>query len=290
MHNNLYQGKSLRPDSRDTSKEALNQNLWLHRFCSQVNSTNNDTAPEHQSAPSISANFGVLESAANYGCKWAVPIRFFLPRPSIGTKSWIWSKDLSQLEHYIILQDFLIDTSKIGNFTWNLSRVDGVYLTNIWCWKLDFVLGCTCIFVIDCPRNSSGIDLKGNSWPWTDFSFSLVNFYAPSSVEWKKKVGCRQCKFLFLFQGGVSFFMLQMWGVNFVRHSGVRFFSEQIFGVVSFAAMWAWGGEYFCEIVQGGVKKCRHVHQMIMTHYYNHTSSPILVWYCHSLYQPVAAD
>ncbi|KAJ7312280.1 CHAT domain-containing protein [Mycena albidolilacea] len=73
-HNNLYQGKSLRPDSSDRSKEALNQNLWLHRLCSQVNSTNNDTAPEHQSAPSISANFGVLESAANYGCKWAVPI------------------------------------------------------------------------------------------------------------------------------------------------------------------------------------------------------------------------
>jgi hypothetical protein len=58
-------------------------------------------------------------------------------------------------------------------------------------------------------------------------------------------------------------------GCEFCATVGV--FSERVFGAVSFVAMWAWSGEYFCEIVQGGVKKCRQVHQIIMAHYYNHT-------------------
>jgi hypothetical protein len=83
-------------------------------------------------------------------------------------------------------------------------------------------------------------------------------------AQWseKKQVGCRQCKF--------SFFVSRWCFLFHVTNANVGCkFSAAQWGV-SFVAMWASDGEYFCEIVQGGVKKCRHVHQIIMTHYYNH--------------------
>jgi hypothetical protein len=79
--------------------------------------------------------------------------------------------------------------------------------------------------VIDSPWHSSGINLKGKSWPWTDFNFSPVNFCAPSSVEWKKGVDVGSANSYFCFE--VVFFFscykCQMWGVNFVRQWGRGF-------------------------------------------------------------------
>jgi hypothetical protein len=91
-------------------------------------------------------------------------------------------------------------------------------------------------------------------------------------VEWKKGLDVGSANFTFV-SGGVFFLYhkCEVWIFLWERGGA---FSKWIFRAVKFAIVWAWGGEYFHEIVQGGVKKCQRVYQIIMAHYYSHIVSP----------------
>jgi hypothetical protein len=108
---------------------------------------------------------------------------------------------------------------------------------------LSYVPGCTSILWLTSPWHSSGIDLKvALDIPCRlKLTSAFHRWIFVPRAQWSEKKGCRQYKFHFCF-GVAFFFSCYKCGVWISCDSGVGVFSEWIFGVVSFAALWVSGG------------------------------------------------